>query len=117
MNAIPRPLSVTILACLFVAVGAFGVVSHYSEFWPLTTVRLGVVIELVELAAIVAGVFMLSGRNWARWLALAWMAVHVILSAFNSLKEVAVHAVLFVVIAWLLFRPDAVQYFRSAQTD
>ena len=33
-------------------------------------------VELTELIAIVCGVFLLQGRNWARWLALAWIASH-----------------------------------------
>ena len=35
--------------------------------------------------AIVCGVFLLRGHNWARWLALAWIAFHVVLSAFHAI--------------------------------
>ena len=39
--------------------------------------------ELTELLAMVSGAFMLRGHNWARWLALAWIIFHVILSIFR----------------------------------
>ena len=55
---------------------------------------------------------MLRGCNWARWLALAWIAFHVVLSAFHSLPEFALHAVLCAVFAYFLLRPDAALYFR-----
>ena len=42
-------------------------------------------ITVIGVAAVVAGVFMLRGRNWARWLALAWMASHVAISVFHPL--------------------------------
>ena len=70
-------------------------------------------IELVRLLAILCGAFMLRGRNWARWLALAWMALHVAIS-FPARNQVAFHLVFLVVIAWLLFRPEAMQYFRES---
>jgi hypothetical protein len=59
---------------------------------------------------------MLRGHNWARWLALAWIGCHVILSAFHSVFEVAVHGLLFAAIAYFLFRPRATRYFRGAST-
>jgi hypothetical protein len=55
---------------------------------------------------------MLRGRNWARWLSLAWMASHVAIS-FPNLGQVAFHSLFFVVIAWLLLRPDAGQYLHK----
>ena len=100
-----RPLAVTILAWLYVAVGAGGLVSHLAD---------GVWVELVEIAAVIAGAFMLRGQNWARWLALAWMAFHVILSAFHAFREVAIHCLFLAVIAWILFRPEAARYFGGA---
>jgi hypothetical protein len=100
-----RPLAVTILAWLYIAVGTGGFFTHLSD---------GVWVELVEIAAVIAGAFMLRGKNWGRWLALAWMAFHVILSAFHAVSEVAVHGPFLAVIAWILFRPEAARYFRGA---
>ena len=64
-----------------------------------------------ELAALVAGVFLLRGANWARWLAIAWIAFHVALS-FGSLQRLVVHTVILLLFVYLLFRPSANAYFR-----
>jgi hypothetical protein len=116
MNAIKRPISVTIIACLYLAVGIIAFVYHFREL--LTLQRDSVSIELTEFLAIVSGAFMLRGHNWARWLALAWIVFHVILSVFDQLHGLAVHGLLCAVITWILFRPEAAQYFRSqARSD
>ena len=85
------PLPVLIFSCLYIGVGTLGFVFHFRE--SLASPRDGVWIELTECIAIVCGVFMLRGRNWARWLALAWMAFHVVLSAFDRFRGLAVQLV------------------------
>ena len=110
-----RPLSITILAWVYIAVGAAGFAYHLTDLRASEAFRYdGIWIELVRLLAVLAGAFMLRGHNWARWLALAWMALHVIVSAFHSLPECAIHGLFCAIIAWLLFRPPAARYFRQA---
>jgi hypothetical protein len=58
---------------------------------------------------------MLRGSNWARWLAMLWIASHVIISAFHPIRELAIHILVFAMFAWVLFRPDAASYFRRAE--
>ena len=41
-------------------------------------------VHLSRLLQIVAGVFMLYGRNWARWLLVAWIAFHIVVGALHS---------------------------------
>src|SRR5262249_39079375 len=65
--------------------------------------------------AIVCGVFLLRGSNWARWLLLAWIAFHVVLSAFHNVFELAMHSLLLVVVAYCLFRPRTSAYFLCLQ--
>ncbi|HUK18311.1 MAG TPA: hypothetical protein VLW65_17925 [Bryobacteraceae bacterium] len=118
MNGNKRPLSVTILAGLYVVVGAAGFVSGLGGFrargaFPVDDVW----VELVRLLAVVAGAFLLRGYNWARWLALAWMVFHVVLSAFHEWREFAVHCLICGAIAWVLLRPAAARYFRGARMD
>ena len=118
MNGNKRPLSVTILACVYIAMGTVGFVYHFTEFKAMHPFQYDIVwIELLRLIAIVCGVFILRGNDWARWLALAWMAFHVILSAFRALPEFAIHCLFCAVIAWFLFRPVAGRYFRGAGVD
>jgi len=112
VNSKQRPLSITILAGIYILVGAMAFFYHFRQAIPLN--REGALTEFTELLALVAGVFLLRGRNWARWLALAWMGFHVILSAFVPLVPFLMHCLLFAAIAWILLRPPARQYFRGA---
>ena len=105
-----RPLSVTILAWIYIAVG---VVSFVYGF-PLHAVHWDdILAESVRLSGLIAGIWMLRGENWARWLAIAWIAFHIGLSAFHELRELAAHATFAAVIAIILFRPNAKSYFRK----
>lgn len=107
-----RPLLITILACVYLLVGIAGFAFHFREL--LTIQRDSIAVEIAELLAVVCGIFLLRRQNWARWLALAWMAFHVIVSASHPVRELVVHAVLFVVIAWILFLPSTRRYFRES---
>ena len=104
-----RPVSILILACVYLAVGGIGFVYHFRALWQPD----GIWIELTEFLAILCGAFMLRGHNWARWLAVAWIAFHVVLSAFHAFRELAIHSLLFAIIVWCLFRPAAGRYFRG----
>ena len=108
MNATMRPVSVWILSCLYIAVGTIGFAYYFSELMAHQDDSLW--IELTELLAIVSGAFMFRGHNWARWLALVWMAFHVAIS-FPLYRQMAIHLAIFAGIAWALFRPDARRYF------
>jgi hypothetical protein len=114
-----RPVSVTIVAALYLMVGTVGFVIHGSGALARHEFQYDdALIELMELMAIVCGVFLLQGRNWARWGALAWIAFHLTVSFFDSpqffgsLEKEAVHSLFLVVIAYSLFRADARTYFQ-----
>jgi uncharacterized membrane protein HdeD (DUF308 family) len=108
-NRIPVP--VILIACLYLAVGIGGSVAHFSErrspewIW----------VEATEVLAIVCGVFLLRAHNWARWLAGAWMAFHVVLS-FGESRQLVIHSLFFVLIVWCLFRADARRFFQTTRT-
>ena len=113
-----RPLSVTIIAWLYIAMGVVGLAYHATEFKLARPFENDAVwICLVRLLAIIAGAFLLRGRNWARWLSIAWMAWHVGLSAFHPLPELIMHSVLLGVFALFLLRPPASAWFRAAKTS
>jgi hypothetical protein len=112
-----RPLSVTVISLLLAAAGLVGLVYHLTELNLRHPLQNEVVwIELVRLLAIVSGAFMLRGSNWARWLAVTWIGFHVVVSAFHSIPELAMHCLVFAVFAYVLFRPPASEYFRAAKT-
>ena len=109
-----RPITITILAWLYIAVGVLSTAAHYANFRTQRPMVNEVVwITALGAGAVVAGAFMLGGRNWARWLALLWMAVHVAISALHLLHGLLIHCVVFVLIACLLFRREAREYFSA----
>ena len=108
-----RPLTVTILSCLFIAAGLVGLLYHLTERPPDRWI---VMICFIRILAIVGGIFLIKGRNWARWLLLAWLALHVGISAFHSLSEAIAHAVLLILIGYFLLTPPASKYFESVET-
>ena len=110
MNLGKRPPSILVLSSLYIAIGAIGFANHFPR--PQAFHYEDVWIEGTELLAFVAGVFMLRGYNWARWLALAWAAFHVAIS-FPVVRQIAIHSLFLAVIVWLLFQSRARQYFAS----
>lgn len=111
-----RPRSVTVIAWLFIAAGMVGLVYHATALetsGPLDYQAVWVL--LLRLLAVIGGAFMLRGADWARWLALAWIAYHVVLSAFHSWSDTAVHAVLLAGVAYLLLHPEAGAYFHGTK--
>ena len=109
-----RPLSVTLIAWLFIAAGAVGLVYHAGDFRALPPLSFALVC-FVRLLAVLGGVFLLRGQNWARWLVLGWLAYHVALSALHSAAGVAMHAALLALIGYFLLRPRASAWFRAAR--
>jgi hypothetical protein len=116
-----RPLAITIVSWIFIAVGCISLVvnlrpinevpaqllselkgQHHIELW---------FVVISAVSALVGGVFMLYGCNWARWLLVVWFAFHVIISLLHSRIEVLIHTLLFGVLLFLVFRRPASAYF------
>jgi len=110
-----RPTSVTVLAWLFLAIGVGALMHHATKFDRFDFNA--VLISAVQLAAVVAGVFMLRGHNWARWLLVLWMAFHVVISGFDAMQKLIAHALMMAVICYFLFQPRASAYFQRAQNS
>jgi hypothetical protein len=105
------PLTVVLIACLYLAVGVGGFVVHLSDRGATDWIW----VEVTEFLAIVCGVFLLLGHNWARWLASAWMAFHVVIS-FGDWAQLAIHGLFLVLIVWCLYRADAGRFFKGTRT-
>jgi hypothetical protein len=107
-----RPFAVAFLGWLFILVGLAALLYHLIkgalDFWMIAIV-------LFELVGVLAGIFLLKGRNWARWLLLAWIAFHVISSGLNSLFASVPHLLLLIAVAYFLFTPPDSRYFSSAR--
>jgi hypothetical protein len=111
----PTP-SIIAVGVLFLALGVL-------DFWrgvaPLFQQRPGsglhgddVLVLAIGVAALVGGSGVLLGRNWARWLLAAWMALHVAISAGRP-AELLAHLAIFGGVAFLLFRKRASVFFGS----
>jgi len=62
-----RPTSITVVACIYLAVGAGGFVSHFDASLIRDISRFdGLWIELTELLALLSGVCLLRVQNSAR---------------------------------------------------
>lgn len=108
-----RPLSVTLISVLFIASGVIGIIYHGSELTGLFSRSEVVLLFVVRLLAIVGGVYVLRGANWARWLLVVWISYHVILSFYHSAAEIAMHSVIAIIVLIALFHKRANAYFRG----
>ena len=109
-----RPIAVTAIAWLLIAAGLFGSAVHLREVVFAQPFHFrDLWIPAVDLLLPVAfGTFILLGRGWARWLAVAFIAFHVAISFFDSWQKGAIHAVLLALIAFGLFGSEARLYFE-----
>jgi len=121
-----RPVSITIIAWLFILVGAAGLL---NDLWPLVTANAARQLAKLKadgladlgpawtsrLLAIVGGIGLLRGANAARWLLAAWMAFHIVLGALHSWGRFVTHVAFFVPILYLLFRRSVQPYFCSTK--
>ena len=108
-----RPRSITIISWLFLLFGSIALISGLLPLDNLTLAQLKGhwMVHLSRILAIVSGLFMLRGHNWARWLLVLWIAFHIILSALHSALQLLIHVVIFSVILFFLFRRPASSYF------
>jgi hypothetical protein len=103
-----RPRSITIISWLFIIFGSIALLSGVLPFHDLMSHWY---VHLSRMLMIVAGVFMLKGHNWARWLIVLWIAFHIIISALHSIPVLLMHVVIFSVILYFVFRRQSSAYF------
>ncbi len=109
-----RPFEVTFLGWLFIVVG---IVSTFYHLWKGSLDRWTLPIVLVGAVAVLAGIFLLRGARWVRWLVLAWLAFHVVAGAVQSLSFAMPHVVLVLVIGYVLLGPPTSKYYRRPQLE
>ncbi|MBI3465333.1 MAG: hypothetical protein HY000_20085 [Planctomycetes bacterium] len=121
-----RPRSITVISWIFIAVGCVALAAALLPF-DAAAAQLAAEIKarhlelwfmlIARVLAVVCGVFMLYGFNWARWLLVIWLAYHLVLGALHGPLGLFVHSVLTAVVAYYLFRPRASEYFRGTMAD
>jgi uncharacterized membrane protein HdeD (DUF308 family) len=112
-----RPRSIIFISLLFILLGTItlihAVVELINTTERLTDLKSHWMIYLSAAAAIVGGVFLFKGHNWARWLLVVWMAFHIVVGALHGLTPLLMHIVIFSVILFFLFRRPASSFFSS----
>jgi hypothetical protein len=118
-----RPRSITIISWIFILLGSISLLAGLLPLGDVTFAQrvaelkgFHVLVHVTRLLALVGGVFMLYGRNWARWLLVAWMVFHLVISALHSTMQLVLHALIFTVILYFLFRRSASAYFDTVSS-
>ena len=111
------PIFVAIIGVVFIAVGLLDI---WLGATPLTSKSAHLAADDLEVLAIgiiavLGGIYVLKGHNWARWLLAAWMALHVALSVRQPYMLLG-HVVIFGLVLAGLFHPAATGYFRRHGT-
>jgi hypothetical protein len=115
---IKRPYEVTVVSLLLIAIGIVSIAANASALKPPQAFEAGnIAILALRLLGILCGVFMLMRRDWARWLALVWIAFHAVIGFLNSMGKGIFHALIFGLIGLALLRPDVSDWFRNKPAD
>ena len=106
------PIPITVISAALILAGAVGILYHAKDFWQTSNLwYVTAAIFLLRLLAAVAGVYLLRGLNWARWLAIAWIALHAVISIFHTLPELIMHLVLLAAFVFFLCLTPAAKRF------
>lgn len=118
-----RPRSVTVISWIFIAFGSIALLTSLLPKLPGAEERIAeyrsqhpvlyALIFVGPILAVVCGVFMLRGCNWARWLLVVWFEYNVIGNVLHSPLRLLLPGLLFAVAVYFLFRPQATVYFRD----
>ncbi|MFL5523894.1 MAG: hypothetical protein ACJ8AF_07250 [Gemmatimonadaceae bacterium] len=107
----PRMPSLIVVGAIFLILGALDI---WRGIAPLFTsghmATDDAEVLAIGIAAIVGGIGVLRGMNWARWLLAVWATFHVAISVGQP-KQFVAHLVIFGGIVYLLFRRRASGYF------
>lgn len=104
-----RERVVVVIACLYLLIGIGVGAMELPRLLAGEHEAIGM--EVAEALAVVIGVSLLLRQAWARWLAVAWMAFHVVIMLPDPEKALA-HLALCAVVAWALFRPESRSWFH-----
>jgi len=114
-----RPISITLISLLFLAMGAIALI---RDLWIVAWLPAGDrlsdlskhgIAYFTHLIALLSGVLMLRRSNWGRWLLVLWLAFHVVLSFFHEPFKLLFHTLLMAVVLFFLFRRRAAVYFSG----
>ncbi len=115
-SARARLWSVIVVGVIFLALGVLDIARGLAPLFSSGHMAMDdAEVFAIGIAAIVGGVYVIRGENWARWLLAVWMAFHVAISVGQP-RQLVAHLVIFGFIAFLLFRRRASPYFARTGT-
>ena len=110
MKSVPLPVLIVAIALLLA--GIVGFFYHLKDFSdPGEKLYVVGLVELLRIIAIVSGILLLRASNSGRWLSIAWVLLHVVISVFNSMADTITHLVVLAIVSILLFLPVSSLYF------
>lgn len=115
MNSKSTPFPILIIGWLFVVLGGLRII---AGFWISSLFAGGylrsddVWVIMSGVVALAGGILVLRGIGLGRWMIMAWLVFHVVLSWLHSVSELIIHAALLAVIGYFLLRPQTSAYFR-----
>jgi hypothetical protein len=123
-----RPLSITIISWIFILGGIISLHAMYRGLTnPDTGQNMSMFISVhpvyftfthfAAILAIICGIFILFGFNWARWLLFVWFVEATIADAMIVPSHFWKPCVLFVPAVCFLFRQPATDYFRGVKQN
>jgi hypothetical protein len=129
-----RPTSVTVIAWILIVMGALSLITSAHTYTlmkqnpmaldllrkSMLPVSVQIVIMFISiLIDTISGIAMLKGHNWARLLYIISYIVRLTISLFTSPVKLMIipGIVLFLVVAFFLFRPKANEFFLPSAPD
>jgi hypothetical protein len=122
-----RPISITIISWILIVLASISIISTSlminhpvtRDLMAKSPIPLPAQFALMYvglLISIVCGIGMLKGGNWARLLYVIWSVVSFAIGFTTSPMKAAIipGAVVFLIIAFFLFRPKANEFFSAA---
>lgn len=128
MSSAPdRPTSITVISWLLIVTSGMNVITSLTSLNNPAVLRLmersllpipvQFILLYVGLAiAFACGVAMLNGENWGRWLYVIWSGIGLVVALATSPMKLLLipGALIYFLVAFFLFRPNASAYFAGA---
>jgi len=125
-----RPLSLTVIGWMLIVMGIFSMfatsanlknpkVIEYMSQSPLPLSLQYAILALGVMIMTISGLGILKGKNWARLLYAGWGLFSFLMSLVIGTMQASMlpGLIIFLIIAYFLFRPDAHAYFSPPNND
>lgn len=125
-----RPLALTVIGWILIVMGIFSMfatsanlknpkVIEYMSQSPLPLSLQYAILALGVMIMTISGLGILKGKNWARFLYGGWGLFSFLMSVVIGTMQASMipGLILFLIIAYFLFRSDAHQYFSPSDID